>query len=358
MRVAVAMSGGVDSSVAAALLKRQGHEVVGVTMRFLDQDPAEAGGGRGCCGMLAVRDAARVAATLGFPHYPLDFRQDFERDIIEDFCSEYARGRTPNPCIACNTYIKWGEMLRYAEKLDCDYIATGHYARIIFDSGKYSLQRSKNKDKDQSYALWGIPYSTLSRTILPLGDLSKAEVRKIAGMSGFLNADRPESQEICFIPDNDYAAALKNWLTDESAAFKPGPVYNTAGEKLGEHKGFANYTVGQRKGLGISSRAPLYVVKICKEDNSVIVGGDEELLSKSFTVSSVNFLIDLRDISKNIAAKIRYKHRESPATVDFFGDGMTVTFKESQRAITPGQSAVFYSGDVVIGGGIIDKMGE
>jgi tRNA-specific 2-thiouridylase len=249
-------------------------------------------------------------------------------------------------------------MLKYAEKLDCDYIATGHYARIIFDSGKYSLQRSKNKDKDQSYALWGIPYSTLSRTILPLGDFSKAEVRKIAGMRGFPNADRPESQEICFIPDNDYPAALKNWSTDDSAAFKPGPLYNTAGEKLGEHRGFANYTVGQRKGLGISSEAPLYVVRIRKEDNSVIVGSDEELLGTKFTVVAVNLLTDSREIPENITTKIRYKHQDRPATIDFFGDGMTVTFKDPQRAITPGQSAVFYSGDIVIGGGIIDKMVE
>ncbi|UCC79206.1 MAG: tRNA 2-thiouridine(34) synthase MnmA, partial [Candidatus Zixiibacteriota bacterium] len=260
--------------------------------------------------------------------------------------------------IACNTYIKWGEMLDYAEKLECDYIATGHYGRIVAVSDRYRLMRSKFGDKDQSYALWGIPSSALSRTILPLGEHSKKEVRKIASENGFRNADRPESQEICFIPDNDYAGTLRRWSKSDSQAFQPGPIYNSAGKKLGEHKGFAHYTVGQRRGLGISSKVPLYVLRIKADDNSVIVGEDEELLARKFRVSSVNLLMETPDVPERITAKIRYKHQDSPATVDFFGDGMTVTFEEPQRAITPGQSAVFYAGDFVIGGGIIDEVIE
>jgi tRNA-specific 2-thiouridylase len=247
-------------------------------------------------------------------------------------------------------------MFDYAEKLDCDYIATGHYARIGDDSGEYKMLRSKDRDKDQSYALWGIPFIALSRTIFPLGEYSKKDVRKIALEHSFRNADRPESQEICFVPDNDYAGALRRWSKSDSPAFRPGPVYNTAGEKLGEHKGLANYTIGQRRGLGISSTEPLYVLKIDIEDNSVILGKDEELLAKEFTVSSVNLLTRGRDIPGNLTVKIRYKHQDGPANVDFFGEGMTVTFENPQRAITPGQSAVFYSGDHVLGGGIIDGV--
>jgi len=358
-KVLLGMSGGVDSSVSALLLSGKGYDVVGISMKLFDYSGLGiAAAKRGCCGIDVIDDARLVCAKLNIPHYVLDFSESFQKRVIDNFIAEYSSGRTPNPCIACNTYIKWGEMLKYAGKLDCDYVATGHYARIIPGSGKYRLLRSKNKDKDQSYALWGIPFSALSRTILPLGEYSKDDVRKIAEKHGFPNADRPESQEICFIPDNDYAGALKNWSRGDSPAFEPGPVYNTAGEKLGEHKGFANYTVGQRRGLGISSGSPLYVLKINKEDNSVIVGEDEELLIKKFTVSSVNFLMNEQEIPGEITIKIRYKHQDRPATVDFYGDGMTVTFENPQRAVTPGQSAVFYSGDLVIGGGIIDKIVE
>ena len=270
--------------------------------------------------------------------------------------NEYASGRTPNPCVACNTFIKWGELLNYADKLECDYIATGHYARIINDLGKFRLAKASYNEKDQSYALWGISRDALSRTILPIGGISKSEVRKIAAQNEFRNAERPESQEICFIPDNDYAGALKKWSAGESDSFKSGPVYSSSGERLGEHKGVANFTIGQRRGLGISSEAPLYVLKINRDDNSVVVGRKEELLASKFTVSFVNVLVDEKNIAENLAVKIRYKHEGSPASVDFMGDGMTVTFDSPQRAITPGQSAVFYSGEYVVGGGIIENI--
>jgi len=358
-KVLLGMSGGVDSSVAAVLLLDMGYDVVGITMKLFDYSLLGlAGAGRGCCGIDLIDDARLVCAKLEIPHYVLDFSESFRKQVIENFITEYNNGRTPNPCIACNTYIKWGEMLRYADKLDCSHIATGHYAKIIPDSGEYGLYRAQAEDKDQSYALWGIPYSALGRTIFALGDYSKSQVREIAARNGFRNADRPDSQEICFVPDNDYAGALRNWSKDDSPAFRPGPIYNTAGEKLGEHKGFANYTIGQRKGLGISSRSPLYVTRINKEDNSIIVGEDHELMASKFTLFSVNPLMNSKEIPEKLTAKIRYKHRDSPATIDFFGEGMTVTFKEAQRAVTPGQSAVLYSGDLVVGGGIISQIIE
>jgi len=356
-KVLLGMSGGVDSSVAAALLVEEGYEVIGLTMKLYDYQelgiPTARGG---CCGIDLIDDARLVCSKLNIPHYVVDFSESFRKKVIDDFAGEYNRGRTPNPCIACNTYIKWGEMLSYSKKLECDYIATGHYARIGIDAGKYRLYRAVNKDKDQSYALWGIPKDTLQRTLLPLGEYSKEKVRNAAAEKGFRNAERPDSQEICFIPDNDYAGALKKWLGEDSPAFEPGPVYDTSGNKLGEHKGFASYTIGQRRGLGISAKTPLYVIKINKDENSVVVGSDHELKVSEFTVSSVNLLMDENDIPREITVKIRYKHHGSGASVDFYGDGMTVRFKDPQRAVTPGQSAVFYSGDLVIGGGIIGEV--
>lgn len=358
-RVLLGMSGGVDSSVTASLLRDDGYEVIGLTMKLFDYSKLGMTTPQGgCCGIDLIDDARLVCSKLGIPHYVIDFSESFRKHVIDNFAREYNTGRTPNPCIACNTYIKWGEMLNYSEKLECDFIATGHYARAKQDSGECRLFRAKYREKDQSYALWGIPKAALSRTILPLGDYSKEGVRKIAAEKRFRNADRPDSQEICFVPDNDYAGTLKKWLGDDSPAFEPGPVYDTAGRKLGEHKGFANYTIGQRRGLGISSESPLYVVKINKDDNSVVVGSDDELRVSRFAVCSVNLLVEPKDIPGDITVKIRYRHDDSAASVDFYDEGMTVTFKDPQRAVTPGQSAVFYSGDLVIGGGIIDEILE
>lgn len=356
-KVLLGMSGGVDSSVAASILMESGYEVIGLTMKLFDYSKlgiATLQGG--CCGIDLIDDARLVCSKLGIPHYVVDFSESFRKHVIDNFAGEYNRGRTPNPCIACNTYIKWGEMLEFSEKLGCGFIATGHYARVEEKSGEYRLFRARHRDKDQSYALWGIPKTALSRTVLPLGEYSKEDVRKLAAEKRFRNADRPDSQEICFVPDNNYAGALKKWLGNESPAFEPGPVYDTAGKKLGEHKGFANYTIGQRRGLGISSGSPLYVIKINKDDNSVILGTDDELRVSRFTVCSVNLLVNPDDIARDITTQIRYKHHDEAASVDFYGEGMTVSFKEPQRAVTPGQSAVFYSGDLVIGGGIIDSI--
>lgn len=358
-KVLLGMSGGVDSSVAASLLMEDGYEVIGLTMKLFDySELGIATPQGGCCGIDLIDDARLVCSKLDIPHYVVDFSESFRRHVINNFAEEYNRGRTPNPCIACNTHIKWGEMLAFSEKLECGYIATGHYAGVKADSGKFRLFRARHKEKDQSYALWGIPKESLSRTILPLGEYCKEDVRRIATRNRFRNADRPDSQEICFVPDNDYAGALKKWLGSDTGAFEPGPIYDTAGNKLGEHKGFANYTIGQRRGLGISSGSPLYVVRIDKNDNSVVLGTGSDLRASKFTVCSVNLLVEPNDIQRHINVKIRYRHQDSPASVDFFGDGMTVIFDEPQRAITPGQSAVFYSGDLVVGGGIIDEIVE
>jgi tRNA-specific 2-thiouridylase len=351
------MSGGVDSSVAAYLLADSGYDVVGVTMKLYDQSqPGLANAGRGCCGIDLIDDARLVCSRLNIPHYVLDFAESFRKHVIDDFVNEYSAGRTPNPCIACNTYIKWGEMLRYADKLECSHIATGHYARIQGGPGRYRLLKARYPEKDQSYALWGIPFSALGRTVFPLGEYSKEEIRRMAARNGFRNAERPDSQEICFVPDNDYGGALRRWSSHDSPAFSPGPIYDSAGKKLGEHKGYANYTVGQRRGLGISAESPLYVIRINKEDNSIVVGGDDELLTSRFSVSSVNLLIEKHEIPENAVVRIRYKHEGSSAAVEFSGEKAAVTFENPQRAVTPGQSAVFYEGERVLGGGIIDEV--
>ena len=358
MRVAVAMSGGVDSSVAAALLKRQGHEVVGVTMRFLDQDPAEAGGGRGCCGMLAVRDAARVAATLGFPHYPLDFRQDFERDIIEDFCSEYARGRTPNPCIRCNEKVKFRVLLGRLQELGAERLATGHYARVTQDgNGSWQLRKGVDERKDQSYFLYTLTQDQMARVLMPVGELTKAEVRNLARSIGLPVADKAESQEICFIPDNDYPGFLRRRRPE---MFRPGPVLDSSGNEIGRHDGIAGYTVGQRRGFGIALGERRYVVSIDAERNTVVLGAEEECRSGQGIVEDINWVSGSPPEARfDAVVKIRYQHPGARARVEpLEGRRARVTFDEPQWAITPGQAMVFYNGDVVLGGGTITDSGE
>ncbi len=358
-RALLGMSGGVDSSVAAALLIEKGYNVVGVTMKLYDYSKLGVSTMRGgCCGIDLIDDARMVCSKLKIPHYVLDFTESFQKRVIDNFAKEYSLGRTPNPCIDCNTHIKWGELLKTADKLDCDFIATGHYARIKHETKKASLCRAADLGKDQTYALWGIPKTALSRTIFPLGEISKTETRKIAEKQGFRNADRPDSQEICFIPDDDYANVLRQWPKIDKRAFEPGPIIDAGGDKIGEHEGFVNYTIGQRRGLGISAKTPLYVIQINPDDKSVVVGEDKDLFSTKFKVSNVNLLIGEGGPSGDFTVKIRYRHEDCPAHVSFEDNSAIVTFEIPQRAVTPGQSAVFYSGDVVVGGGIIDKVIE
>lgn len=358
-KVVVAMSGGVDSSVAAGLLKEQGYEVIGVTMNLfsLPKEFCTDENLRSCCGRGAVEDAHRVALSLEIPHYVADFREQFERKVIADFCEEYARGRTPNPCIRCNEHIKFEVLMEKAKAFEANQVATGHHARIEKDlkTGRYLLKKGKDREKDQSYFLYPFTQDQLSRTLLPIGNLTKKEVRKKAQKLGLPVAKRSESQEICFIPDNDYAGFIKNRIPE---AFRPGPIVDIEDHVLGQHDGIVHFTVGQRKGMGIAARDPLYVLAIQGDKNKIVVGSNDQLYKKTLQASRVN-LISLSKITKSLTvkAKIRYKHREAKAVLTpLDGDQVRVEFERNQRAITPGQAVVFYDGDVVVGGGIIDKV--
>ena len=359
-RVVVAMSGGVDSSVAAALLKERDYDVVGVTMNLysLPREYCRSETLRSCCGWRATEDAFRVALSLGIPHYLVDFRKSFEKRVISDFCEEYSQGRTPNPCVRCNRYIKFDVLLRKLKAFGADYIATGHHARVEYDSQKrrYLLKKGKDKRKDQSYFLYLLNQQQLSRTLLPIGDFTKAEVREIAHDLDLPVARRPESQEVCFVPDNDYAGFLQSRIPD---AFRPGPIVDSENRVLAHHRGIPHYTIGQRRGMGISAPHPLYVLSIQSERDTIVVGPETELYQKSLRASKVNW-ISLAGIKEplEVKARIRYKHREAKARVTQLGsDRALVEFARTQRAITPGQSVVFYEGDTVVGGGIIDKAG-
>jgi tRNA-specific 2-thiouridylase len=357
VKVVVAMSGGVDSSVAAALLKEEGYQVIGVTMQIWpsDKQPYKGRFG-GCCGLGEVEDAKRVAYKLGIPHYVMNFRDIFAQKVIGDFCREYSQGRTPNPCIRCNQYIKFDALLERARGLSADFIATGHYARIERegDKGIYLLQKGADQNKDQSYVLYPITQEQLGHTLLPLGNLTKDSVRKIARELGLPVAAKPESQEICFIPDDDYPEFLKDYIPQ---ATKPGPILNERGNILGRHQGILFYTIGQRKGLGISAREPLYVIAIEPERNAIVVGNKRDAYGNELIASGLNWITITRlkqPITVN--AKIRYRHQEAEATITPLDkDRVYVKFKEPQMALTPGQAIVFYDGDMVIGGGTIER---
>ncbi len=356
-RVVVGMSGGVDSSVAAALLRDEGYEVIGVTMRIW-QCNAEDERETACCSLSAVHDATRVAEKLGIPFYVLDFRESFNAKVIDYFTAEYLQGRTPNPCIACNQHIKFGAFLDKARGLGAQYIATGHYSRISFDEkkGRYLLLCGEDKKKDQSYVLYNLTQEQLARTLFPLGMYTKVQIRQVAKELGLSVADKAESQEICFITDDNYKGFISARVSADE--IRPGPFLNTSGEVLGQHEGLPFYTVGQRKGLGLALGYPAYVVALDPASNSVIIGHLDENYQRSLRAAENNFIaLEKLDGPLKVEARIRYKAAPAPAVITPCKDGrVEVRFAAPQRAITPGQSVVYYQGDVVIGGGIIDEV--
>lgn len=352
MKVVAALSGGVDSAVAAALLKEQGFEVIGVTMRLFEEGP-ERPDGRGCCGSRAVREARRVAALLKIPFYALDFRQRFRDEVIEPFCAEYARGRTPNPCIDCNALVKFGALLERARELGAAKVATGHYARITGDgAGLLRLMKGADRAKEQSYFLYVLTQEQLGRTLFPVGGLNKARVREIARDLKLPNADKPESQEICFVPDDDYAGFLR---ARRPELFRPGPVLDTAGNVLGEHQGIAAFTTGQRRGLGIALGERRYVVRLDVAENAVVLGTEDEVRARVVEAEKVNWVSGAAPAGGFRAhAKVRYQSGGGMALVQPLpGNRVRVVFDEPQWAPTPGQAVVFWQDEEVVGGGTI-----
>jgi tRNA-specific 2-thiouridylase len=356
-RILVAMSGGIDSSLAAVMLHEQGYEVVGMTMKTWDY--ATAGGSKketGCCSLDSINDARDVAVSLGFPHYILDIREEFGDYVINHFTGEYLEGRTPNPCVLCNTHIKWDALLRRADKLDCEYIATGHYANIREENNRYVISKGLDENKDQSYALWGISQQSLSRTIFPLGGLRKTEIREMAMERGFFDlVNKSESYEICFVPDNDYRGFLKRRVDGLEEKVAGGEFVLENGTVVGKHEGYPFYTIGQRKGLGIALGYPVFVTEIQKEQNRVVLGTYKDLNRDGMWVSKLNMVkyADLVGKPTQTVTKVRYKDTGTPALVEQTGDKMKVLFHEGVNGIAPGQAAVFYEGADVIGGGWI-----
>jgi tRNA-specific 2-thiouridylase len=348
------MSGGVDSSVAAALLKERGTDVVGVTM-YLHEEEREPKGGRGCCGSRAIRDAARVASTLGIPHYAWDFRKEFEAAVVEDFCAEYARGRTPNPCIRCNERVKFTALLGRAAELGAGMIATGHHARIVRDdNGAWRLCKGADARKDQSYFLYSMTQEQMARVLMPVGEYTKDQVRGIARRLGLPVAEKPESQEICFVPDDDYAGFLRRRRPE---LLRAGSVLDTGGNVVGGHEGIAGFTVGQRKGLGLAFGERRYVVRIDASTNSVVLGEKNEARGRVIEAGDVNWISGRPpELPVRTWAKVRYQSRGGAAAVEpFGGDRARVVFDEPQWAPTPGQAVVFWQDDAVLGGGTIEQ---
>ncbi len=378
-KVAVAMSGGVDSSVSACLLKNEGYEVIGITMKILpcpDEEKNRETKKYLCCSLTDIEDARKVCAKIGILHYVLDFTKEFEKEVIKYFCSEYLKGNTPNPCIVCNTKIKFGSLLRKLKAMGIDYLATGHYARIektederrkTKNEGRYLLKKGIDQRKDQSYVLYGLTQGKMKSLLFPLGNYRKEEVRKLAKCWDLPVAEKKESQEICFIQNADYRRFLEtrintNDCANEHEYFKPGPIINREGEILGKHKGLAFYTIGQRRGLGIGYGKPLYVIGIDGENNALIVGEEKDVYGKELQAEQANWLIKDLKFPLEVKAKIRYKHPPAKAKVypltppspsEGRGQKVRVEFAGPQWAITPGQSVVFYDNDIVLGGGVI-----
>ncbi|MBZ5722252.1 MAG: tRNA 2-thiouridine(34) synthase MnmA [Acidobacteriia bacterium] len=363
--IAVAMSGGVDSSTVAAMLRADGHQVIGLTMQLWNQrrlaghaGMPEAVQGR-CCSLDDVYDARRVAETIGIPYYVVNQEERFERDVVRPFVDEYLSGRTPIPCSLCNNHLKFDQLLIVAKQIGADTLATGHYARVERDElrGRWLLKRAADPSKDQTYFLFGLTQEQLSRTRFPLGGMTKPEVRELARRYGLALAEKPDSQEICFVPGGDYKSFLDAYLAErgETLPDTAGELVTSDGQVIGEHGGIHNFTVGQRKGLGVATGSPLYVLQIKGDARQVVVGHQEELYSKTLRARQVNLIAvdELREPMR-VTVKIRHRHEGAPATVEKSGDDeLLATFDQPQRAITPGQAAVFYNGDIVVGGGWI-----
>src|SRR5436190_4417209 len=372
MKLAVAMSGGVDSSAAAAILKEQGHDLVGFTMQLWNQrrgisvdengDPLPSR----CCSLDDVYDARRVAEELGFPFYVLNLEREFERDVVQPFVQSYLEGETPIPCVSCNSRLKFASLDKLAASLGCDKVATGHYARVAYNEAadRYRLLRGRNLQKDQSYFLWELTQAQLSRAMFPLGEMSKPEVREVAREHALAVAEKSESQEICFVPDGNYAGFIDRYLEATGSADRKlgaGEIVDVGGAVVGQHAGIHRYTIGQRRGIGIAAPQPLYVINIDAKRNLVVVGGQDDLLSREFTAAGVNWVaFDQPTESVRADVRVRYRHQPAEATITpLENKRVRVVFDEPQRAITPGQATVFYRGDEVVGGGwIVKKSGQ
>jgi tRNA-uridine 2-sulfurtransferase len=355
-KVLVAMSGGIDSTISALMLHEQGYEVIGITMKTWDY--ASSGGGKketGCCNLDSFNDARMAAVEHGFPHYILDIREEFGDHVIQNFVEEYMAGRTPNPCVLCNTHIKWSALLKRADALGCEFIATGHYVKVREENSRFVLSKAKDLTKDQSYVLWGLGQDCLSRSIYPLGDYLKTEVRQIAYDMGYEElSKKAESYEICFVPDNDYRGFLKRQIPELEAQVEGGDFVLADGKVVGKHRGYPFYTIGQRKGLDIAFGKPIYVTRIIPETNTVVLGEVDELQQKDMLVSGLNYIkYDHIQPGTQAVTKIRYKDPGMESTISPEGDMVRVNFHHMVSSIAPGQSAVFYEGDDVVAGGII-----
>ncbi|SHE89679.1 tRNA 2-thiouridine(34) synthase MnmA [Clostridium fallax] len=354
-KVVIGMSGGVDSSVAAYLLKEQGYEVIGVTMQIWQEDKEVEEREGGCCSLSAVEDARRVANKLGIPFYVLNFRKSFKEKVIDYFVDEYLNGRTPNPCIACNKYLKFDELLTKAKAIGADYVATGHYAKIKEENGRYLLERADDDRKDQTYALYNLTQYQLAHTLMPCGEYTKDKIREIAKEIGLAVHNKKDSEEICFIPDNNHGKYILNC---EPKKVKVGNFVDKEGNILGKHKGIVYYTIGQRKGLGLALGRPVFVIDINPITNEVVIGSEEEIFKTDLKAKDVNFIsIEKLEKDMEVEAKIRYSAKPAKAIISPLPDGkVKVSFKEKQRAITKGQSVVFYNGNIVVGGGVIESL--